>query len=730
MLSMGELYHLLGRSNTIFLLEINRPPVGQRPCITLGRDVIGKLSIEDKLQLIVIKWALLWFPKTSTRFFDHLSNHHKSSKTFGQRYLLMQGKSLSKQELENSVVELYFVGTEYQLADIFTKPLGRERLEFLMKKLGMQSMSPETLKSWKTNLKSNGGSSSTMTTTAAQQVALDNALVPLEKRVEISKCNMRIDPAKTQKEPTYQVVLDALALTTCYPAFLITADVPEIYMQQFWFTINKKYSTTYKFKIDKKSYRIDMEVFREIFQICPRLSNKDFDELPLDDEIVSFIKELDHKGDIKSVSEVVVDQIAQNLWGMFYKKKVDFVELLWEDFTFQIENRDHKKQEKMYYPRFTKAIIYHFISKEKSISMRNRMFMHTAQDDSILGPMRFISRSDDFQVYGALLPKRITNQQMQDFNTYKTYFATLIIEEEEEPEPAKKAISSKKPTTKRQSAGVQIRDTPGADFESEVPNEPKGKSIDTSEGTGLKPGVLYVSTADSSENENESWGDRVMKQMNKVMMKMNKVTMITNKLMMNGHNLMMKKKKHKMMSTINEELYGDVNVSLIDVEPADKEKDDEEMPLLQEVPHTSPLLTILVSVIPEHIVANPSEIVTTTSSTTISSLMSSVFPYFQQLTPIPTPTTTQAITSTNVAPDSKTLSTFHQRIINLEKDAKELKTIDHSATLLSTIKFEVPNAVKKYFGTSLDDAFYKVLKKHNADIIKEHFVPAEIIERL
>ncbi|GKB94542.1 retrovirus-related pol polyprotein from transposon TNT 1-94 [Tanacetum coccineum] len=53
----------------------------------------------------------------------------------------------------------------------------------------------------------------TMTTTAAQQVALDNALVPLEKRVKIDKCNMRIDLAKTHKEHTYQVVLDALALT-------------------------------------------------------------------------------------------------------------------------------------------------------------------------------------------------------------------------------------------------------------------------------------------------------------------------------------------------------------------------------------------------------------------------------------------------------------------------------------------------------------------------------------
>ncbi|GKB64453.1 retrovirus-related pol polyprotein from transposon TNT 1-94 [Tanacetum coccineum] len=51
-----------------------------------------------------------------------------------------------KEQVENRVLELYFVRTEYQLADIFTKPLPRERLDFLIKKIGMQSMSPETLK--------------------------------------------------------------------------------------------------------------------------------------------------------------------------------------------------------------------------------------------------------------------------------------------------------------------------------------------------------------------------------------------------------------------------------------------------------------------------------------------------------------------------------------------------------------------------------------------------------
>ncbi|GKD75327.1 hypothetical protein Tco_1333609, partial [Tanacetum coccineum] len=51
-----------------------------------------------------------------------------------------------KEQVENEVVELYFVNTEYQFVDIFTKALNRERIEFLINKLGMRSFTPETLK--------------------------------------------------------------------------------------------------------------------------------------------------------------------------------------------------------------------------------------------------------------------------------------------------------------------------------------------------------------------------------------------------------------------------------------------------------------------------------------------------------------------------------------------------------------------------------------------------------
>nr|GEV03817.1 retrovirus-related Pol polyprotein from transposon TNT 1-94 [Tanacetum cinerariifolium] len=51
-----------------------------------------------------------------------------------------------RKQVEKGVVELYFVTMDYQLADIFTKALPRERFKFLLLRLGMKSMSPTTLK--------------------------------------------------------------------------------------------------------------------------------------------------------------------------------------------------------------------------------------------------------------------------------------------------------------------------------------------------------------------------------------------------------------------------------------------------------------------------------------------------------------------------------------------------------------------------------------------------------
>ncbi|GJX64946.1 hypothetical protein Tco_0299289 [Tanacetum coccineum] len=50
-----------------------------------------------------------------------------------------------REQVKKGVVELYFVRIDYQLADIFTKALPRERFEFILPRLGMKCIKPETL---------------------------------------------------------------------------------------------------------------------------------------------------------------------------------------------------------------------------------------------------------------------------------------------------------------------------------------------------------------------------------------------------------------------------------------------------------------------------------------------------------------------------------------------------------------------------------------------------------
>nr|GEX80067.1 hypothetical protein [Tanacetum cinerariifolium] len=95
---------------------------------------------------------------------------------------------------------------------------------------------------------------------ATQQVALDNALVAPEETLKIEKCNAIIEFSKPQSKETYQVTLDALKLSPCYLAFLITTKVPKVYMHLFWNTIKKiKDTYAYRFKLDKKKFQVAPE---------------------------------------------------------------------------------------------------------------------------------------------------------------------------------------------------------------------------------------------------------------------------------------------------------------------------------------------------------------------------------------------------------------------------------------------------------------------------------------
>ncbi|GJY97871.1 hypothetical protein Tco_0514781 [Tanacetum coccineum] len=154
-----------------------------------------------------------------------------------------------------------------------------------------------------------------MNTTKEQQKELDDALVAPENRLKIGKSNLRLSSNLKSKEPTLQVVLDALKLTPFYNAFEISADVPEIYMQEFWVTVTRHHSSL-RFKLNGKSHTLNVDNFRDMLKISHKLPGQKFKEPPLEEDILSFIRDLGHTGEIKFLSDVNVNHMHQP-WRSF-----------------------------------------------------------------------------------------------------------------------------------------------------------------------------------------------------------------------------------------------------------------------------------------------------------------------------------------------------------------------------------------------------------------------------
>nr|GFD49984.1 hypothetical protein [Tanacetum cinerariifolium] len=95
-----------------------------------------------------------------------------------------------------------------------------------------------------------------------------------------------------------------------FRAFLVTADVPEIYMQEFW-AIAKLHQHSIRFKMDTRKHVLDMEAFKEMPHISPRIPGQSFDELPFEEETLEFLRFLGHSTQIKTLTDVNVNKRYQ-----------------------------------------------------------------------------------------------------------------------------------------------------------------------------------------------------------------------------------------------------------------------------------------------------------------------------------------------------------------------------------------------------------------------------------
>ncbi|GKC90876.1 hypothetical protein Tco_1151525 [Tanacetum coccineum] len=491
---------------------------------------------------------------------------------------------------------------------------------------------------------------------------------------------------------------------------------------------------------------------KEIPNICPRIPGQEFYEPPTKEEALSFIRELGHSGEIKYITDVIVDPLHQP-WRTF-------ASIINKCLCGKIDKKDSKKQDKMFYPRFTKIIIHHFLKKDKYISLRNKMFMHTAGDDNLLA----IS-SEESPSKKKLASKPQPPKKKAPINATRGKGLNVL------SEVALFEAAQLKEATKRSKKDFHI-------------SHASGFGID--EGTGTKPGVLDVPKYDS-ESEQESWGNSNeeddddedeskdernddkgnddndgdnddnddddynndhddMNYDDKTDSERNEVH--TPKLTDEDDNDE-EKMDEKEDDEVTKELYNDVNVNFgnedADMTYVDQGGEDlhnktegtmqsssvssnftSKLLNLKNVSPTNNVIASLMDTNVHHeetsnqasshiipITAIPE--VTSTFTTTIPPPPPFFNPLLQQATPTLTPTAPKATNLFLALPDFSSVFKFNDIVTNLEKDMSEMKRVNQYAQDLSSI----PAIIDRYIDNKLGEAIKKAIQSHTAECREE-----------
>nr|GEX00202.1 copia protein [Tanacetum cinerariifolium] len=247
-------------------------------------------------------------------------------------------------------------------------------------------------------------------------------------------------------------------------------NVPEIYMQEFWAT-TYVHQHSIRFKMDNRKNIVDLEAFREMLHISPRVPGQSFDKLPFEEEILDFPRFLRHSAQIKTLSDVNVNMLFQP----------------WRSFA---------------------AVI------NKCLTGKSSGF-DSFRDDILFSTIKVVSRHQNTQQYGAILPIELTTKDIRNTKAYKEYYSCATGEAAPKPKASARrkrggsdssttpptVVASPRPiktvvAAPRLTAAAKGKQPTRATS----PYDPsKQRGSGTDKGTGSRPGVLDVPSDDSEE---------------------------------------------------------------------------------------------------------------------------------------------------------------------------------------------------------------------------------------
>ncbi|GJR06641.1 hypothetical protein Tco_0529625 [Tanacetum coccineum] len=325
----------------------------------------------------------------------------------------------------------------------------------------------------------------------------DEQIVPRSQWLTIGKSNLLFNAQKIQKNPIFQISVDILSNTNFFQAFTASANVPAIYLQQFWKTMSYNEKTgVYSCQVDEQWFDLSADLLRKALAITPVNPTHPFELPPSGDTVIDFVNELGYPEPVEIVSSIRVNYVyqpwrailsllnqcltgktsgsdkprhpvLQMLWGIVTQTNVDHAELIWEEFTQGIQTFfSHKASHKASlknpkkkvtpllfpYGRFSKVIIYYLASNNNIHRRPDSAIYHTG-DDYILGNLKFVPKGESVEVFGIAIPDPLITEAIQQSSYYPKYLKMVAENTKKTPQesasmqPATKRATPKKPTT-------------------------------------------------------------------------------------------------------------------------------------------------------------------------------------------------------------------------------------------------------------------------------------------
>ncbi|GKB08494.1 hypothetical protein Tco_0836806 [Tanacetum coccineum] len=321
----------------------------------------------------------------------------------------------------------------------------------------------------------------------------DEQIVPRSQWLTIGKSNLLFNAQKIQKNPIFQISVDILSNTNFFQAFTASANVPAIYLQQFWNTMKYNEKTgVYSCQVDEQWFDLSADLLRKALAITPVNPTHPFELPPSGDTVIDFVNELGYPEPVEIVSSIRVNYVyqpwrailsllnqcltgktsgsdkprhpvLQMLWGIVTQTNVDHAELIWEEFTQGIQTFfSHKASHKaslknpkkkvtpllIPYGRFSKVIIY-YLASNNNIHRRPDSAVHHTGDDYILGNLKFVPKGESVEVFGMAIPDPLITEAIQQSSYYPKYLKMVAENTKKTPQEsasAKKIRKGKGPT--------------------------------------------------------------------------------------------------------------------------------------------------------------------------------------------------------------------------------------------------------------------------------------------